>query len=106
MVGARRTLAPAARASAPIASPTRRSRDGSHVAPRAIATGNAVEGPAAALTPRGPSIMPRPGMSCASSPGTLQTPFDGASDVPRIRATFSFTVRALSRRSILCSTAA
>lgn len=44
-------LAPWARASAPMASTTRRSRAGSHVAARAMATGNAVEAPSA--TPRG-----------------------------------------------------
>src|SRR5215469_7228021 len=51
---------PWARTSAPIASPTRCSRPGSQVAPRAIDTGNAVPSPA--TQPRGPSTKRIPGM--------------------------------------------
>ena len=66
-------LAPCARASAPMASATARSRSGSQVAARAMATGNAVDAPNA--TPRGPSVNRTPGMPSRSmrppSNGTL-----------------------------------
>src|SRR5215472_6544224 len=60
---------PWARTSAPIASPTRCSRPGSQVAPRAIDTGKAVPSPA--TQPRGPSTKRIPGMPRrATSPWT------------------------------------
>ena len=52
-------VAPLARSSAPMASPTCSSRFGSKVAPRAIDTGKDVEGPI--TQPRGPSAKSRPG---------------------------------------------
>jgi len=53
-------LAPRARVSAPIATPTRSSRAGSQVAARAIVTGNAVAAPM--TTPRAPSLNRMPGI--------------------------------------------
>ena len=77
-------LAPCARASAPMASATDRSRSGSQVAARAMATGNAVEDPSA--TPRGPSVNRMPGMPNRSirpaSNGTLLYRWD-ISRMPR-----------------------
>ena len=55
-----KSVAPTARSSVPIASPIRSSRSTSHVAPRAMLTGNAVAGPI--TTPRGPSENANPGM--------------------------------------------
>ena len=61
---------PCARISAPIASPTRSSSAGSQVAPRAIATGNAVDLPMTA--PRGPSLKRMPGIpSRGTAPATI-----------------------------------
>ena len=53
-------VAPEARNSAPMASPMRSSRLGSKDAPRAIDTGNVVDGPS--THPRGPSAKFSPGM--------------------------------------------
>ena len=52
-------LAPSARHSTPMTSPTRSSRSGSNVAPRAMGTGKAVAWPM--TTPRGPSLNRMPG---------------------------------------------
>ena len=58
-------LAPTARSSRPIASPTRSSSSGSQVAPRAIETGKAVALPTTA--PRGPSLKWMPPMPTRST---------------------------------------
>ena len=61
---------PWARISAPMASPTRSSRSGSHVAPRAMGTGKAVDRPITA--PRGPSLNRMPGIpSRGTAPATI-----------------------------------
>ncbi|CPU63633.1 Uncharacterised protein [Mycobacteroides abscessus] len=58
-------LPPCSRISAPIARPTRSSSSTSHVAPRAMETGNAVERPT--THPRGPSTNRIPGMPSRST---------------------------------------
>ena len=104
MVGASSTLPAFARTSAPIASPTCSSRSGSHVAPRAEPTGNAVAWPAYWPTPRGPSTIANPGMPSRSSGAVRHVP--SISVVPCICWSFSSIVIWPRSWSMRCSTTA
>ena len=101
MVGASSTLPAFARTSAPIASPTCSSRSGSHVAPRAEPTGNAVAWPAYWPTPRGPSTIANPGMPSRSSGAVRHVPSTSC-EVPCICCSFS-SMRHLRRGAGRCA---
>ena len=105
IVGASRTLPPMAFSSRPMAAPTRCSSAGSQVAPRAIPTGKVVA-PRAAVTPLGPSLILRGGMSSRSRPGTFQRVPPPGSEIalsPDIWATFSSMVIWATRSFTSCS---
>jgi hypothetical protein len=73
-----------------MARPTRSSRAGSQVAPRIMATGNAVaRSPVKADTPRGPSSMRSPGSPRRAFPATSHAPSTTRPAAPCIKATFS-----------------